>query len=90
MLPLRYLKVTPGEISPSNLPEDWRDFPYPSELAEIGSEWVMKNEALLLCVPSAVVEYEYNILINPSHPDIRHVKVIRVEKFIYDKRLLRL
>ena len=81
--------ITPKEISISELPPDWRAFPYSSELANIGSEWVLKNQKLLLRVPSAVVEYEYNILINPSHPDIRQVKVIQVEKFTYDKRLMR-
>ena len=40
-------------------------------------------------VPSAVVEQEYNILINPLHSDMRQVRLQRVEKFEFDKRLMR-
>jgi hypothetical protein len=38
-------------------------------------------------VPSAVVPEEFNILINPLHPDIKLVKISRVEDFVYDNRL---
>lgn len=57
------------EISISDLPANWRDFPAPPELAELGTQWALKNETLLLRVPSVVVEHEFNILINPSHPE---------------------
>jgi hypothetical protein len=52
-------------------------YPAPSRLAEIGTEWIKKNESLLLRVPSAVVEQEYNILINPLHPAMKQFTIIQ-------------
>jgi hypothetical protein len=33
------------------------------------------------------VQQEFNILINPQHPDMKFVKIIDVEDFKYDDRL---
>jgi len=38
-------------------------------------------------VPSAVVEGDFNILINPRHKDIGNVKIIKLAGFGFDKRL---
>lgn len=81
--------ITPKEISISGLPANWRDYPAPPELAEIGTRWALANDTLLLRVPSAVVEHECNILINPSHPDMKHVSISQTERFSLDARLLR-
>jgi RES domain-containing protein len=42
-----------------------------------------------LRVPSAVVEQEYNILINPLHSEMPRVVLREVEAFEFDKRLIR-
>jgi len=42
-----------------------------------------------LRVPSAVVEQEYNILINPLHSDMKRVVLKRVDKIEFDRRLVR-
>lgn len=82
--------IAPKEISTSELPKNWRSYnPPPAELAELGASWAKKGKTLLLRVPSAVVEHEYNILINPLHPDIKHVVVKLIENFIYDDRLIK-
>ena len=49
------------------LPENWRDFPSPPKLQEIGDAWVRNSPSALFRVPSAVIEHEYNYLINPLH-----------------------
>ena len=82
-------EITPKEISVSDLPRNWREYPAPSRLAELGTNWARSNESLLLRVPSVVVEHEFNILINPSHPDMKHVTIFQVESYIADKRLFR-
>lgn len=66
-------QIHPKEIPLGDLPKNWHKFPAPLELAEIGSKWAVSNESLALRVPSAVVPHEFNILINPSHPDMKHV-----------------
>ncbi|MFQ5779226.1 MAG: RES family NAD+ phosphorylase [Nitrospiria bacterium] len=77
----------PKQIDPSDLPRDWRKNPGPFLLADIGTKWVLSMESLLLRVPSAVIMTEFNILINPTHPDMESVNIVEVEHFIYDERL---
>ncbi|NKE73644.1 RES family NAD+ phosphorylase [Candidatus Manganitrophus noduliformans] len=79
--------IIPKEIDPSDLPKDWRKSPAPFLLGDIGAKWVSGMDSLLLRVPSAVVLHEFNILINPAHPDMKSVKIVDVESFIYDERL---
>jgi len=81
--------ISPKEIPISDLPANWRDYPAPEELAELGTQWALSTETLLLRVPSAAVEGEFNILINPLHPDMKHVTISRVEAYRFDERLLR-
>jgi RES domain-containing protein len=79
----------PEEMDVAALPPNWRDFPAPPELADLGTSWARSRRSLLLRVPSAVVEYEHNILINPAHPDITRVVLAKVEDFRVDHRLAR-
>ena len=58
----------------------WRDYPAPEQLANIGTKWIKSKSSLLLDIPSAVVDKEVNTLINPLHPDIKHVNLKKVEK----------
>lgn len=82
-------EIIPEEINVSKLPINWRAYPAPSELADIGTNWTSKNESLLLRVPSAVVEYEYNVLLNPMHPDMNRVSILEIKRLIIDNRLIR-
>ncbi|MGB7291064.1 MAG: RES family NAD+ phosphorylase [Thermodesulfobacteriota bacterium] len=79
--------IKPKHVLPGDLPNKWRDYPPPPELAEIGTKWALSNETLLLRVPSAVVENEFNILINPQHPDMKRITISKIENFRFDKRL---
>ena len=78
----------PKEISMTDLPASWRDYPAPPELTELGTGWALSTETLLLRVPSAVVLSEFNILINPLHPDMKHVTISDVQAYRFDDRLL--
>ncbi len=80
--------VVPEEISVTALPKNWRTYPSPSKLTELGSEWALANRLLLLRVPSAIVPDESNILINPKHPEITRISIYQVEKCALDRRLL--
>jgi len=81
--------IAPKKLAPSSLPKNWRDSPAPIELADLGTQWARSNTSLLLRAPSAVVEYEYNILINPLHEDSSRVKLVKVVPFKLDERLMR-
>lgn len=82
-------ETTIDEIPLSGLPASWRSHPAPPQLAELGSAWVKANKTLLLRVPSVIIEKEFNILINPGHPDIKRVTVGKIEDFKFDDRLLK-
>jgi len=77
------------EISISDLPDNWNKYPPPLKLADIGTRWTLSNVTLLLRVPSVVVQQEFNILINPSHPHINNISISKVEQYEFDDRLLR-
>lgn len=78
-----------AEVSLTKLPTDWNKIPPPAELQNIGMKWVTKNEFLSMKVPSIIVPKEWNILVNPLHPDFHKVKQISVEPFNFDTRLLK-
>lgn len=67
--------------------KDWKTHP-PSEFTQTeGDNFIRKNKTLALKVPSAIVQGDYNYLINPVHKDIGSVKIISSEPFAFDKRL---
>ena len=76
-------------VNERQLPLNWRDYPAPEQLANIGTRWLKSKSSLLLEIPSAIVEKEVNILINPLQEDIKKVSLISIEKFSFDPRLIR-
>ena len=42
-----------------------------------------------LAVPSQVIPRENNILLNPRHPDLRHLTIEITEDFAFDDRMRR-
>jgi RES domain-containing protein len=81
----------PDSIAPEDVPEDLpraARLPPPRQVAILELNGPNRGNPLLR-VPSAVVEQEYNILINPLHSDMRHLRLQRVEPFEFDKRLVR-
>ena len=73
-------------IPVGGLPRNWRAIPPPSELAQIGDDFVRRRQAAILIVPSALAPAESNWLINPRHPEFRKVRLNRPEPFQYDPR----
>jgi RES domain-containing protein len=82
-------QVKPKKLDLAILPRNWRESPPPEELAAIGTEWALSKESLLLRVPSAIIENEFNVLINPSHPDLKLIKLSKPEPFVFDERLIK-
>ncbi len=81
-------RVEIESVNVSQLPLNWRDYPAPEQLADIGTKWLKSKSSLLLEIPSAVMNKEVNILINPLHEDIKSVHLVSVEKFSFDPRLI--
>lgn len=74
-------RIIPENIDPADLPPKWRKYPPPQCLATLGSNRVHSNRSLLLRVPSAVVENEFNVLINPEHEDLKRIRTIGPVRF---------
>jgi RES domain-containing protein len=69
--------------------KNWKTYP-PSEFTQQeGDRFVKDNKWLALRVPSAMVQGDYNYLINPLHKDIDSVKILFSEPYTFDKRLFR-
>jgi hypothetical protein len=54
-----------------------------------GTAWSRAKASLLARVPSIIVPEEFNVLINPSHSDVRSLISKKVRKWNYDSRLVR-
>lgn len=67
-------------------PEWTRVINYPYTQA-IGDKWLAERETAILKVPSAIIDLEYNYLLNPAHPDFRQIKVAAIKPFTFDSRL---
>ena len=77
------------ELVPAKLPKDWKSFPHSSSTQKLGDLFARENKFLVLQVPSAVVQGDFNYLLNPLHPDFHKVKVVDVEEFGFDPRLFK-
>jgi RES domain-containing protein len=71
------------------LVRDWNGFPYIPETMEYGSSFLKEKKHLAIRVPSVIIPDEYNILLNPLHPDIFHCKIIDTIPFAFDYRLFK-
>ncbi|WP_233801568.1 RES family NAD+ phosphorylase [Paraburkholderia sp. HP33-1] len=67
----------------------WDALPAGMVSLELGEEWVRSKASVLAVVPSVIVPRELNVLVNPEHPDIAKLKVIKHEKWSYDHRLMK-
>ncbi|MFT3981389.1 MAG: RES family NAD+ phosphorylase [Ferruginibacter sp.] len=74
------------EISLGKLKTSWEKDAGYSQF--IGDEFIRNNQSLILKVPSAVIQQEYNFLINPLHNDFKKVKIAETKEFVTDERLL--
>lgn len=76
-----------SRISLKSLPENWNAFHYHPSTQTIGDKFVSENACSILKAPSAVTQGDFNFLLNPAHPDFGRIKIKKVEKFPFDKRI---
>ncbi|GAA0727846.1 RES family NAD+ phosphorylase [Aquimarina litoralis] len=76
-------------IDIKELPKDWNKIPPSTGIQHFAMNWISENKYLGLKVPSIIVPREQNLLINPLHPNFDLVKLIEIEPFDFDSRLLK-
>jgi RES domain-containing protein len=80
------VKVTSIDLSILN--NKWKeDFDY---TRYIGDEIFKQKESVLIKVPSAVIQEEYNYLVNPLHADFKKIKIIKTKSYWPDERLFKI
>lgn len=77
------------ELTVGELPKDWRIYPAPEALKDLGTAWIRAGETAVLTVPSAVIPMERNLLLNPSHSDMTKIEIGEPQPFAFDPRLWR-
>lgn len=68
-------------------PPDWQAPLWPRSTQEIGRRWLDDRDSVVLEVPSAVVPFQRNYLINVAHPDFADLRVTGPDDFRIDPRL---
>jgi len=68
-------------------PEGWDNDPILPQSMKAGDKWVREAPTPVLKVPSVIVPWEYNYLLNPDHPEFNKITIGKVKPFSIDTRL---
>jgi RES domain-containing protein len=77
--------VTIEERIGGELPGNWAFVQEQSR--RLGTDWLIDRKSLILSVPSVVIPFERNLLINPQHRLFASVSLKRVVPFFFDPRI---
>jgi len=69
-----------------SLPSGW-DRPDLRVARSFGTNWLRERRTAVLLVPSVVARMEFNVLLNPEHPDFRKLVPETPQPVIWDARL---
>lgn len=70
------------------LPKDWQEDPAPMSTMDLGTGWLQSSSALALILPSCIIPYENNAILNPLHPDFhQRLETVQQLPFSFDNRL---
>jgi RES domain-containing protein len=75
-------------VPSADLPPEWRDEPGPVSTRLLGDRWVAAARTVALRVPSVIIPSEFNILLNPQHPDFGRLTLGPAQPFSFDPRLI--
>ncbi|MCQ8277361.1 RES family NAD+ phosphorylase [Acetobacteraceae bacterium KSS8] len=76
------------EQDAASLPVGWDADPASLTSIGFGTAWLRAGRSPLLCVPSAIVPEERNLLLNPAHPLMQGVVARKRRRWSYDSRLV--
>jgi RES domain-containing protein len=68
------------------LPGGWDAIPAGLASRTAGDAWIRSGTSALLLVQSVIVPDEYNVLVNPFHPDAGALAATTIRRWLYDPR----
>ena len=68
--------------------KNWKAIP-PIHFTQVEGDNFIKENGLILKVPSAIVQGDFNYLINPVHEKFSEIKILESEFFSFDSRLFK-
>lgn len=74
-------------VDTESLPIGWDSGTILGATQRIGDDWLAKGTSAVLAVPSAVVPYELNYVINPQHLDFPKISIGTPQSLVFDSRL---
>ena len=77
------------EIKLRTLPAGWDRYPAGDACRKLGDRWVLTGKSAVLRVPSAPVHEEWNLLLNPRHPEFQRIREASMRRFQFDQRLIK-
>ncbi len=80
--------ITVGKVELKALPSNWHDTGSDS-LHHFGDHWIRNAETAALLVPSAAIRGDWNVLLNPAHPEFGKIKFRKPQPFQFDARMFR-
>lgn len=79
------------ELPDEFIPQDFFDFNKETECSIAGTRWLKEKSSVAIKVPSAILPQGYskdfNIILNPEHPDYKNLKINTVIQYPFDLRL---
>lgn len=75
------------EIKDRDLMNSWQKFHNMAYTQSLGNNWILTKSTAVLKVPSALVNDEFNYLLNPAHKDFNSITIKKTESFDFDNRI---
>lgn len=75
------------KLNLKELDEYWNTHPPRTTTQRIGDDFIDSGNECIMKVPSAVVQGDFNYLINPNHLSFKKIKIVEVTDFPFDKRI---
>lgn len=77
------------QLDIDNLSEDWKDPLPPDSTQSLGEAWLQSASSVGLRVPSVIVPSEFNVIVNPLHPDFAPLLgSVEKQPMAFDPRLI--